>query len=92
MERFLGWGFEDWLDVPEAGDLANEKMVRHLNLSRVRMLIDPDDKFAILTVAYYAYLSQNLVLCRDLYSRYVRLYPDDSARRIIRIQAHVSRI
>jgi len=43
------------------------------------MKIDPDDPYAILTVAYYSYLSENYEMCRDLYHRYITLYPDDAA-------------
>ena len=79
IERFIGWGFHDWLDVAEADSMANREMSERLELSRQLMKIDPDEPYAILTVAYYAYLSENYELCRSLYARYIELYPDDAA-------------
>lgn len=79
IERFIGWGFHDWLDVAEADPVANREMTDRLDLSRELMKINPDEPYAILTVAYYAYLSENYELCRSLYARYIELYPDDAA-------------
>jgi len=79
VERFVGWGFHDWLDVAEADSGASKEMTDRLQLARDLMQIDPDQPFAILTVAYYAYLSENYELCRSLYARYIDLYPDDAA-------------
>ena len=79
VEEFVGWGFHDWLDVAESDNPTTKEMRERLQLARDLMRIDPNDPFAILTVAYYAYLSENYVLCRDLYGRYVKLFPDDTA-------------
>jgi hypothetical protein len=79
VERFVGWGFHDWLDVAEANDSADKEMTERLQLARELMKIDPDDPYALLTVAYYSYLSENYEMCRDLYHRYITLYPDDAA-------------
>ena len=79
IERFVGWGFHDWLDVAESTPAADREMVERLRLAQEIMRIDPNDPFALLTVSYYAYLSENHQLCRDLYKRYIELYPDDAA-------------
>jgi hypothetical protein len=79
VEEFVGWGFHDWLDVAESDNPTSREMRERLQLARDLMRIDPDDPFAILTVAYYAYLSENYELCRDLYQRYVTLFPEDTA-------------
>ncbi|MGB0641478.1 MAG: tetratricopeptide repeat protein, partial [Myxococcota bacterium] len=79
VEEFVGWGFHDWLDVAESDNPTTKEMRDRLQLARELMKIDPDDPFAILTVAYYAYLSENYELCRDLYQRYVDLFPEDTA-------------
>tara|TARA_B100000530_G_scaffold318383_1_gene250080 strand:- start:103 stop:1014 length:912 start_codon:yes stop_codon:yes gene_type:complete len=76
VERFIGWGFHDWMDAsnPEAAEI-----VEQLSLARELMKLDPDEPYAILTVAYFAYLSENYTLCQDLYRRYTDLYPEDAA-------------
>jgi Tfp pilus assembly protein PilF len=79
VERFVGWGFHDWLDVAEANDTADKEMTERLRLARELMKIDPDDPFAMLTIAYYSYLSENYEMCRELYHRYITLYPEDAA-------------
>jgi hypothetical protein len=76
IERFIGWGFHDWMEVSEA---ASPDANNQLELARRLMALDPDEPYAILTVAYYAYLSEEFGLCKDLYSRYVHLFPDDAA-------------
>jgi Flp pilus assembly protein TadD len=65
--------------VAEADSGASKEMSDRLQLARDLMQIDPDQPFAILTVAYYAYLSENYELCRSLYARYIDLYPEDAA-------------
>ena len=79
IERFVGWGFHDWLDVAESSPSVDQEMRDRLSLAREIMRIDPDDPFALLTVSYYAYLSEHHTLCRDLYQRYIELYPEDAA-------------
>ena len=79
IERFVGWGFHDWLDVAESSPQADQEMEERLRLAQEIMRIDPDDPYALLTVSYYAYLSENHQLCRDLYERYIELYPEDAA-------------
>lgn len=79
IERFIGWGFHDWFDVAEANQDDTTKMTDRLDLARQLMKIDPDEPYAIMTVAYYAYLSENYELCRALYHKYIRLYPEDAA-------------
>jgi len=76
VEQFIGWGFHDWMDAsnPEAAEI-----VEQLSLARELMRLDPDEPYAILTVAYFAYLSENYTLCQDLYRRYTNLYPEDPA-------------
>ena len=76
VEKFIGWGFHDWMDAsnPEAAEI-----VEQLSLARELMKLDPDEPYAILTVAYFAYLSENYTLCQDLYRRYTNLYPEDPA-------------
>ena len=76
VERFIGWGFHDWMDAsnPEAAEV-----VEQLSLARELMRLNPDEPYAILTVAYFAYLSENYTLCQDLYRRYTNLYPEDAA-------------
>ena len=79
IERFVGWGFHDWLDVAESNSATKKQMEERLGLAQEIMRIDPNDPFALLTVSYYAYLSENHTLCRDLYERYISLYPEDAA-------------
>ena len=79
IERFVGWGFHDWFDVAEAEPEDTQQMTERLELARQLMKIDPDEPYAIMTVAFYAYLSENYVLCRELYAKYIRLYPEDAA-------------
>jgi hypothetical protein len=76
VERFIGWGFHDWLDAsnPRTKEIADQ-----LELARALMRLNPDEPYAILTVAYFAYLSENYTLCQDLYRRYTQLYPEDPA-------------
>ena len=76
VERFIGWGFHDWMDAssPQAAEI-----VEQLELARELMRLNPDEPYAILTVAYFAYLSENYALCRDLYGRYTELFPEDAA-------------
>ena len=76
VEKFIGWGFHDWMDAsnPEAAEI-----VEQLSLARELMRLNPDEPYAILTVAYFAYLSENYTLCQDLYRRYTNLYPEDPA-------------
>jgi len=76
VERFIGWGFHDWM---EASDSHTEQVVKQLELARALMRLNPDEPYAILTVAYFAYLSENYELCQDLYRRYTTLYPEDAA-------------
>ncbi len=56
VERFIGWGFHDWMDAanPEAVEI-----VEQLSLARELMKLDPDVPYASLTVAFFAYLSYN---------------------------------
>ncbi len=79
MERFVGWGFPDWLDAAEVSDPDRGDMEQRLQLAHQILRIDPDDPFAMLTIGNYAYLSENYELCRQLYARYLELYPDDAA-------------
>ena len=76
VEQFIGWGFHDWMDTsnPETAEI-----VEQLTLARELMRLNPDEPYAILTVAYFAYLSENYTLCQDLYRRYTDLYPEDAA-------------
>jgi hypothetical protein len=76
IERFIGWGFHDWMDASQP---ATQEVVEQLELARQLMRIDPDQPYAILTVAYYAYLSEEYTLCQDLYRRYVTLFPEEAA-------------
>ena len=76
IERFIGWGFHDWI---EASSPETQEVVRQLELARALMRLNPDEPYAILTVAYFAYLSENYTLCQDLYRRYTTLFPEDAA-------------
>ncbi len=77
MEKFVGWGFRDWLEVRDARPESERQIARHLELMRHRLRIDPQDRGAINMLGYYAYLSENDGLSRETYERYVELYPDD---------------
>ena len=77
MEKFVGWGFRDWLEVRDARPESEQQIARHLELMRHRLRIDPQDRGAINMLGYYAYLSENDGLSRETYERYVELYPDD---------------
>ena len=78
MERFVGWGFRDWLEVRDARPEAERQIARHLELMRHRLRIDPNDPGALNVLGYYAYLSENADLSRETYARYVELYPEDA--------------
>jgi tetratricopeptide (TPR) repeat protein len=79
MERFVGWGFRDWLNVAEIPASEKSNMERRLQVAQGILRIDPDDPFSVLTVASYAYLSENYTLCREMYGRYLKLFPADAA-------------
>jgi hypothetical protein len=79
MEQFVGWGFRDWLDAAEIPASEKTGMEQRLEVAQQILRIDPDDPFSILTVGNYAYLSENYVLCREMYARYLKLYPGDAA-------------
>jgi tetratricopeptide (TPR) repeat protein len=78
VERFIGWGFRDWMDRGAAKEL-DPNLERTLTVARVRLKIDPDDQYAIQVVGYYAYLAEEMELSQAMYQKYVTLYPDDPA-------------
>lgn len=77
-EEEEGWGFRDWLD---AAPRTPEEIELRLNLemAKRRLAIDPDDPYAIATVAYFQYLSQDYVQARKSFDRFIALMPDDPA-------------
>jgi len=79
IERFVGWGFRDWLAASEVPAAEKDTMQDRAKLAQQLLHIDPDDPFALLTMSNYAYLSENYTLCRALYARYLELYPGDAA-------------
>jgi Tfp pilus assembly protein PilF len=79
VERFVGWGFRDWLEAAEMPESEKTEMQQRSELAQQLLRIDPDDPFAMLTLSNYAYLAENYALCRTLYARYLRLYPADAA-------------
>jgi len=79
VERFIGWGFKDWFAVTDARGEEARKMARHLELTREKLAIDPDHPGAIMVVGYYAYLSEEPEMGREVYERFSELYPDDPA-------------
>jgi tetratricopeptide (TPR) repeat protein len=78
IERFIGWGFRDWMDRGAAKDVDPE-LERTLTLARVRLRLDPNDPYALQVVGYYAYLAEEMELSRAVYQRYVTLNEDDPA-------------
>jgi tetratricopeptide (TPR) repeat protein len=78
VERFIGWGFRDWMDRGAAKEMDPD-LERTLSVARVRLKIDPDDQYAIQIVGYYAYLAEEMDLAQAMYQKYVALYPDDPA-------------
>jgi tetratricopeptide (TPR) repeat protein len=78
VERFIGWGFRDWMDRGAAKEMDPD-LERTLSVARVRLKIDPDDPYAIQVVGYYAYLAEQMDLAQAMYEKYVALYPDDPA-------------
>jgi hypothetical protein len=79
IERFIGWGFRDWLDVADARPEVSRDWARKLSVARHRLAIDPNDPAALNVVGYYAYLAENSDLARETYARYTKLYPADPA-------------
>ena len=79
VERFVGWGFKDWLDSAEAPPEEKQRWARELNIARVRLQLDPDDPYALNVVGLYAYLAENRELSRQTYERMLELYPDAPA-------------
>ena len=78
VERFIGWGFRDWMDRG-AAKAMDPDLERTLTVARVRLKIDPDDQYAIQIVGYYAYLAEEMELSQAMYQKYVTLYPEDPA-------------
>lgn len=78
VERFIGWGFRDWMDRGAAKEIDPD-LERTLSVARVRLKIDPDDQYAINIVGYYAYLANEMDLAQAMYQKYVALYPEDPA-------------
>lgn len=79
MERFIGWGFRDWFDSAARQDKIDPRVERQLHMARARLRLDPDDYGALQVVGHYAYLAENIELCRTSYERISELYPEDSA-------------
>lgn len=79
VERFIGWGFKDWLDSAEAPPEEKQRWARQLNIARMRLRLDPDDPYALNVVGLYAYLAENRELSQQTYERMLELYPDAPA-------------
>lgn len=79
MERFIGWGFRDWIDASARQKQLSPEVERQLMFARERLRIDPDDPDALQTVGHYAYLAEQIDLCRSAYERMIELYPDFAA-------------
>lgn len=79
VERFVGWGFKDWLRVKEARPKDHRAWSRELDMARARMRIDPDDPWSLNTVGLYAYLSEKHDLAEATYERFLQLYPEEPA-------------
>lgn len=79
VERFVGWGFKDWLRVKEARPKDHRAWSRELDLARARLRIDPDDAWSLNTVGLYAYLSEKHDLAEATYERFLQLYPEEPA-------------
>ncbi len=74
IARFIGWGFQDWMEVAAAD--APEALTTELSQLRQRLQINPDDAWALATLGDAAYRLGRLALSRASYDRYVALYPD----------------
>jgi tetratricopeptide (TPR) repeat protein len=79
VERFVGWGFKDWLRVKEARPQDHRAWSRELDVARRRLKIDPDDPWSLNTVGLYAYLSEKHDLADATYQRMLQLYPEEPA-------------
>lgn len=79
VERFVGWGFKDWLRVKEAQPRDHRQWSRELDVARHRLKIDPDDPWSLNTVGLYAYLSEKHDLADATYQRMLQLYPEEPA-------------
>lgn len=79
VERFIGWGFKDWLDSSPQRETLDPRVERHLMLARARLRLDPDDYGALQMVGHYAYLAENAELSQATFRRLTEKYPDDSA-------------
>ncbi|RME27759.1 MAG: tetratricopeptide repeat protein [Deltaproteobacteria bacterium] len=79
MERFIGWGFRDWMDASQRQDRLDPRARQEIELARARLRIDPDDPGALQVVGHYAYLAEDFSLCRSAYQRLTELYPDFAA-------------
>ncbi len=79
MERFIGWGFRDWMDASQKPGQLDPKARHELELARARLRLDPDDPGALQVVGHYAYLAEQVELCRSAYERLTELYPDFAA-------------
>ncbi len=79
MERFIGWGFRDWMDAAEQQKKLDPAVERQLRIARERLRLDPDDFGALQVVGHYAYLAEDVELCRSAYQRVVELYPQETA-------------
>ncbi len=76
IEKFVGWGFKDWLEVAEAPPEEKQRWARELNIARMRLQLNPDDAYALNTVGLYAYLAENRDLSQATYERMLKLHPD----------------
>ncbi len=79
VERFIGWGFKDWLDASPQREKLDPRVERHLMLARARLRLDPDDYGALQMVGHYAYLAENAELSQATFRRLTEKYPEDSA-------------
>ena len=71
-----GWGFSDWYEGAHAQREASEIRGR-IRFARELLAIDPDSDWALQTLAYYQYLSQDYSSTLETYQRFIGLYPDD---------------
>lgn len=79
IERFIGWGFRDWLDASPRRDELDPRVERDLMLARARLRLDPDDPAALQVLGHYAYLAENLELSEASFRRLTELDPEDAA-------------
>ena len=77
-EEEEGWGIQDWYDERDA--MMDEiEIVTYIRAARQVLAIDPNDLYALSTLAYYQYLAEEFDDALETYDKYIALAPDQAA-------------